>query len=54
MAPGLSAKQAADMLGISETTVKTHMQRIFEKTGTSKQTELIQLLKDFAPPVRPH
>jgi len=54
MAPGLSAKEAGDMLGISESTVKTHLQRVFGKTGTSKQTELMQLLKDSAPPVRPN
>jgi DNA-binding CsgD family transcriptional regulator len=32
---------AAAKLGVSETTARTHMQRIFEKTGTNRQTELL-------------
>jgi DNA-binding CsgD family transcriptional regulator len=53
MAPGLGAKEAADMLGISETTAKTHLQRIFSKTNTSRQTELMNLLRASTPPVKP-
>jgi DNA-binding CsgD family transcriptional regulator/PAS domain-containing protein len=53
MAPGLGVKEAADMLGISETTAKTHLQHIYEKTGTSKQTELMNLFMSSAPPVKP-
>jgi DNA-binding CsgD family transcriptional regulator len=45
-------KEAADLLGIRETTAKTHLQRIFEKTGTSRQAGLIQLLMAATPPVR--
>ena len=52
MSPGLGVKEAADILGISETTAKTHLQRIFSKTGTSKQTELLILLRNSVPPVR--
>jgi DNA-binding CsgD family transcriptional regulator len=33
------------MLGIGEPTVRTHLQGIFSKTGTSRQTELLQLLQ---------
>ena len=51
MAPGLGVKEAAEVLGISETTTKTHVQRIFAKTGTSKQTELLHLLMSSTPPV---
>ena len=54
IAPGLTVKEAADMLGIQETTSKTHLQRVFEKTGTSKQSELIRLLMISAPPVAAH
>ena len=39
---GLSVKEAADMLAIGENTAKTHLQHIYSKTGTSKQTELIR------------
>ena len=51
MSPGLSVKEAADMLGISEATAKTHLQNIYAKTGTSKQTELMHLFMSSAPPV---
>jgi DNA-binding CsgD family transcriptional regulator/PAS domain-containing protein len=51
MAPGLSVKEAAEMLGISETTAKTHLQHIYGKTSTSKQTELMRLFASSAPPI---
>ena len=51
MAPGLSVKEAAEMLGIGETTTKTHLQHIYGKTGTSKQTELLHLFMSSTPPV---
>ena len=51
MAPGLSVKEAAEMLGIGDTTAKTHLQSIYAKTGTSKQTELMHLFMSLAPPV---
>ena len=52
LAQGLGAREAADMLGISEPTVRTHLQRMFSKTGTSRQAELLQLLQGCAPPVK--
>jgi len=51
MAPGLGLTEAADMLGIGESTARTHLQRIFAKTGTSKQVELTRLLMSSTPPV---
>jgi DNA-binding CsgD family transcriptional regulator/PAS domain-containing protein len=52
MAPGLSVKEAGEVLGIGETTAKTHLQHIYEKTGTSKQTELMHLFMSSTPPVK--
>jgi DNA-binding CsgD family transcriptional regulator/PAS domain-containing protein len=52
MAPGLSVKETAEMLGIGEVTARTHLQHIYEKTGTSKQTELMHLFMSSTPPVR--
>jgi DNA-binding CsgD family transcriptional regulator/PAS domain-containing protein len=52
MAPGLSVKEAAEMLAISETTAKTHLQHIYFKTRTSKQTELMHLFMSSTPPVQ--
>ena len=52
MVPGwLSVKEAAGMLGISETTARTHLQHIHSKTGTSKQTALMRLFMSSTPPV---
>jgi DNA-binding CsgD family transcriptional regulator len=52
LAQGLGGKEAADMLGIGEPTVRTHLQHMFSKTGTSRQAELLQLLQSAAPPTR--
>jgi DNA-binding CsgD family transcriptional regulator len=38
---GKGVVASAAKLRVSETTARTHMQRIFEKTGTNRQTELI-------------
>jgi DNA-binding CsgD family transcriptional regulator len=39
--------QAAQTLGISETTAKTHLKRIFEKTGRNRQADLVKLAAGF-------
>lgn len=52
LAQGLGGKEAADMLGISEPTVRTHLKHIFSKTGTSRQAKLLQLLHNSTPPIR--
>jgi DNA-binding CsgD family transcriptional regulator len=43
----------ADALGISEATVKTHLQRIFDKTGVRRQADLVKLVAAHASPFRP-
>ena len=50
LAQGLGAKEAADILGISEPTVRTHLQHMFAKTGTSRQADLLRMLQSSAPP----
>ena len=52
LAQGLGAKEAADMLGISEPTVRTHLKHIFSKTDTPRQSDLLRLLQNSTPPVR--
>ncbi len=52
LAQGLGAKEAAEMLGISEPTVRTHLQRIFSKTETARQADLVRLLQNSTPPIR--
>ena len=44
--------EVAPVLGVSETTVKTHLRHLFEKTGTSRQAELVRLIAGFTVPVR--
>jgi DNA-binding CsgD family transcriptional regulator/PAS domain-containing protein len=52
MAPGLSPQEVADMLGIGLQTVKTHLQRVFQKTGTSRQADLIALMTRLSAPTK--
>ena len=52
LAQGLGAKEAADMLGISEPTVRTHLQHMFAKTHTLRQADLLRLLQSSTPAVR--
>ncbi|MGL4966093.1 MAG: helix-turn-helix transcriptional regulator [Inquilinus sp.] len=41
---GEGLQSVADRLSIAGTTVRTHLARIFDKTGTSRQAELVRLL----------
>ncbi len=43
--------ETADALGIGEATVKTHLHRIFSKTGTARQADLVKLIAGFAGPL---
>ncbi|SMF83921.1 DNA-binding transcriptional regulator, CsgD family [Azospirillum oryzae] len=47
---GLQA--CAGRLGISQTTARTHLGHVFEKTGTRRQAELVRLLSGLRPQVR--
>ncbi|SDP18371.1 DNA-binding transcriptional regulator, CsgD family [Ralstonia sp. 25mfcol4.1] len=52
LSQGLGGMESAEMLGVSEPTVRTHLQHIFSKTGTTKQADLLLLLSRSTPPVR--
>jgi DNA-binding CsgD family transcriptional regulator len=41
---GLAPKEIAAALGVSFLTVRGHLVRIYDKTGTSRQAELVRLL----------
>jgi DNA-binding CsgD family transcriptional regulator len=43
--------EVAPVLGIAETTVRTHLRHLFEKTGTSRQADLVKLVAGFASPL---
>jgi DNA-binding CsgD family transcriptional regulator len=38
------ARAMADLLGVSEGTVRTHLHNLFRKTGTARQSELVKLV----------
>ena len=40
--------EVAAMLGSSESTVKTHLHHVFEKTGATRQVELVKLVAGYA------
>ena len=43
--------ETAAALGISESTVKTHLHRVFSKTGSSRQADLVKLAAGFSNPL---
>jgi DNA-binding CsgD family transcriptional regulator len=47
---GADLVQAAQRLGIQVSTARTHLQRIFEKTGVRNQAALVRTLLNAAPP----
>lgn len=51
-AEGLSRAGVAAMVGIKESTVKSHLESIFSKTGASGQTALTILMRNLSPPLR--
>jgi DNA-binding CsgD family transcriptional regulator len=41
-------QQVAEALGLSQATVKTHLRRVYEKTGTRGQVDLVKLIAGYA------
>ncbi len=42
------APEVAEALGIAETTVKFHLKRLFEKTGTRRQADLVKVVAGYS------
>jgi len=49
---GISPPQSAEALGVSENTIKTHLSRIYAKTGKSRQADLVKLVVEIGAPLR--
>jgi NarL family two-component system response regulator LiaR len=47
IAQGLSNREIAEKLYVSENTVKTHSSRVFDKLGAKRRTQAVQLGKEF-------
>jgi DNA-binding CsgD family transcriptional regulator len=45
-----AASEAAEALGISVPTVKTHLGNIYVKTGAVRQSDLVKLVAGFSNP----
>jgi DNA-binding CsgD family transcriptional regulator len=43
--------ETAQALGVAEATVKTHLHRLFGKTGASRQADLVKLVAGFSNPL---
>ena len=49
---GRTTSAAATALGLQPSTVRTHLLRIYEKTGVHRQSELVRLAETFKSPLR--
>jgi DNA-binding CsgD family transcriptional regulator/PAS domain-containing protein len=48
---GSTTSSIAVKLGVSENTIKTHLSRVFGKTGVNRQIDLSQLVNSLSPPI---
>jgi DNA-binding CsgD family transcriptional regulator len=46
------APQVAETLGIGEGTVKTHLKHLYQKTGATRQADLVKLFAGYTSPLR--
>ena len=44
--------EVARSLEVSQATVKTYLQRIFDKTGSTRQAQLVKVVAGFMSPLR--
>jgi DNA-binding CsgD family transcriptional regulator/PAS domain-containing protein len=51
VAGGYTQAEIAQTLGVAPSTVKTHLLRVFDKTGRHRQADLVSLVASLTPPV---
>lgn len=49
---GEGPREIAEQLGIGVATVRTHLHRVFDKTGATRQSDLVRLLMAHASPLK--
>ena len=45
------ASEVAEALGVAESTVRSHIRRLFEKTGAARNADLVKLVASFSSPL---
>src|SRR5262249_54903632 len=45
--------EVAPVLGMAESTVKTHLQRVYQKPGASRHADLVKVVAGFSNPLAP-
>lgn len=48
IAKGMELSEAAEALGVTKNTARTHLRRVFEKAGVNSQIELLRLIVSFS------
>ena len=43
--------EVATALGVADTTIKTHVGRLFKKTGAGRQADLVKVVAGFSTPL---
>ena len=43
--------EVADTLGVAESTVQTHVKRLYRKTGTGRHADLVKLVASYSSPL---
>lgn len=46
--------RVAEAMGVAPSTVKTHLRRLFVKTGTDRQADLVKLVAGYTNPLLPN
>ncbi len=52
LASGRSIRETAEDTRVAYSTLRTHLDSVFRKTGTRQQSQLVALLRSLQPPMR--